>query len=453
MTKALYSLLHFFLLIGFMSLSTFAQEGIAKVILLKGKVVEILDSDQSKITLKKGDWVQEGSIIESGKGSFAKLLFIDKSQMFISPKSSVRVKEFPKNEAGVIDLLQGRIRSKVSKNYMEIDKAKSKLFIKTKSAAMGVRGTDFQVVYNPKNEATSLVTFEGAVAMGHLKSGEAGSINRNSLEQRLNSSEAVIVKRGQYSGAIPGRNRVTIPVKISPAQLEVLRTHGEQVSSNSKDSSSSESSVRSIIPPGMNAKSATTDQSEVVESIATKVTGVDKSKLDQEKVDNGSGYFDQVKSDVPAEGLVDATTGAYAPPAGGYVDNETGLYVAPKKGAAYDSNADVYVPGPELGSIDPATGDYVPPKGYSLAENGVLTESTGRGPASESGSSIGVNILTNDFVSGADSSAEIEAETGVTIEAKEVVDVINRENTIKQNIINTTQKSVDRKKVEFKISR
>lgn len=56
-------------------------------------------------------------------------------------------------------------------------------------------------------------------------------------------------------------------------------------------------------------------------------------------------------------------------------------------------------------------------------------------------------------MSGADSSAEIEAETGVTIEAKEVVDVINRENTIKQNIINTTQKSVDRKKVEFKISR
>lgn len=453
MKKVLYSLFHLFLLIGFMGTSIFAEEGIAKVIILKGKVVETLSSDQSKITLKKGDWVQEGSTIQSGKGSFAKLLFIDKSQMFISPKSSVRVKEFPKNEAGVIDLLKGRIRSKVSKNYMEIDKTKSKLFIKTKTAAMGVRGTDFQVVYNPKNEATSLVTFEGAVAMGHLESGEAGKINRSVLEQRLNSSEAVMVRRGQYSGAIPGRNRVTIPVKISPAQLEVLRTHGEQVSSNSKSSSSSESSVRSIVPPGMNAKSATTDQSEVVESIAVKVTGVDKNKLDQEKVDSGSGYFDQVKSDVPAEGLADTETGAFAPPAGGYVDNETGLYVAPKKGAAYDANADVYVPGPELGSIDPATGDYVPPKGFTLAENGVLTEATGRGPASESSSATAVNVMTNDFVKEADSSVEIDSGSSIAVDAKEVVDVITRDNTIKQNIINTTQKSVNRKKVEFKVSR
>src|SRR5690606_40301890 len=45
--------------------------------------------------------------------------------------------------AGVINVLSGKIRSKVTKNYLDMDQDKSKLFVKSKSAVMGIRGTDF----------------------------------------------------------------------------------------------------------------------------------------------------------------------------------------------------------------------------------------------------------------------------------------------------------------------
>ena len=116
----------------------------------------------------------------------------------------MKIKEFPKSDAGIIQLMKGQIRSKVTKDYMNMkDKNKSKLFIKTKTAAMGVRGTDFQVNYNPINEATSLVTFEGNVVMAQLTNLGEMAVTQNNLEQVVSSDQAVSVKKGQYSGASP----------------------------------------------------------------------------------------------------------------------------------------------------------------------------------------------------------------------------------------------------------
>ena len=57
------------------------------------------------------------------------------------------VASFTKKKAGILNLIKGKLRSKVTKDYMNMsDKEKSKLFIVTKTAAMGVRGTEFQVI-------------------------------------------------------------------------------------------------------------------------------------------------------------------------------------------------------------------------------------------------------------------------------------------------------------------
>lgn len=89
--------------------------------------------------------------------------------MNLGPNSQMVINAFPKKEAGIITLVKGQIRSQVTKDYMEMeDKSKSKLYIKTKTAAMGIRGTDFQVNFNPQNQNTSLITFEGKVAMATL---------------------------------------------------------------------------------------------------------------------------------------------------------------------------------------------------------------------------------------------------------------------------------------------
>src|SRR5690606_13003721 len=65
---------------------------------------------------------------------------------------------------GLVSLLKGKMRSQIVPDNTNNDK----YIIRTRTAAMGVRGTDFQSTFNPENRATSLVTFKGQVAMARL---------------------------------------------------------------------------------------------------------------------------------------------------------------------------------------------------------------------------------------------------------------------------------------------
>jgi hypothetical protein len=146
-----------------LSFIVFAAEGdVAKVIILKGSV-KVKLKDNTVKTLKKGDWVPEGAQVKTEAKSFVKLLFIDKSQMNLGPNSQMIINKFPKKKAGIITLMKGSLRSKVSKDYMQMDKTGEKLYIKTKTAAMGVRGTDFEVGFIDGVTTTNL--YEGSLVI------------------------------------------------------------------------------------------------------------------------------------------------------------------------------------------------------------------------------------------------------------------------------------------------
>jgi hypothetical protein len=292
--------------------------------------------------------------------------------MNVGPDSQMKIDSFPKSEPGVITLVKGKVRSKVTKNYMDMkDKDKSKLFIKTKTAAMGVRGTDFQVSFNPMNQATSLVTFEGAVAMAKLMGAIPPRGMQGMLEKVVSSPSAVMVRRGQYSGSSPKTKRATIPIKISPVQLETLESNETPgVQSDKKGASSKpKKSFRNVVPPGMDSK-----------TVANEESGVDKAMTDT----MGSGAVRNVKKQVeaeigpiadapPPEGMVDSATGAIAPTAGGFIDLDTAQYVPPPEGSTYDANAGVYVPPADVGYVDPATGNFTNDH-YDLQPDGSFTE-------------------------------------------------------------------------------
>ena len=457
-----------FLMIGFISFglsqATHAAKEVAKAIILKGKVFESFVNQEGKTlkrVLKRGDNVHEGAKVTCDSGAFLKLLFFDKSQMMVSPNSTIEIKSFTKEKAGMIDLLKGQIRSKVTKDRMNINRSDtSKLFIKTKTAAMGVRGTDFQVIYNPKNTVTSLLTFEGAVAMAKIQD-NVKYLDQNSLESRLNSDEAVMVRRGQFSGSMPGQNRVTLPVKISPAQLEVLRGKDE-VSQGKKDSKKKDKKkvVRSTVPPGLNAKKVATKKENIIQNVAEKKLGINKSDLQRDSLDNS--YFEDVQTDIPPEGMVDTTTGAYAPPAGGYIDAETALYIPPEKGNAFDATTGVYVPGPEVGTIDPVSGDYLPPEGTKLSDNGQLVKSGGtRAPASVGGNpkaNIVKNINQNGFHNNAPSH-DLSYESQSTKDVGTAIDFndYKKETVIRYNdntdILDKRTREIQRRKVRINVRR
>jgi hypothetical protein len=358
---------------------------VARVIILRGDVTTKGSKDSTTQKLERGMWLNEGATVKTAARSFAKLLFLDKSQINVGPRSQMVISKFPKKKAGIITLLKGELRAKVSKNYMQIkDKEKSKLFIKTKSAALGVRGTDFQVLYNVRNRITSLVTFEGRVAMAKISEAmnRRQLQNQNALEKLVSSKTAVIVKRGEFSGASPHQKRVTIPVKISPAQLETLKSsekiYNSPTSSNSvkpegpnkrgKKKKDRRIATRNPIPPGMSTKIFVNSGSNELEKELKERVGAPRAEgivqvVKQEKME-------LQHQAPPPEGFVDHKSGAIAPPAGGYIDLKTAMYVPPPPGSTFDPNTNVYVPPKTFGTFDRVSGDYVPPEGFELKASG-----------------------------------------------------------------------------------
>lgn len=145
-----------------------------------------------------------------------KLIFIDKSQMNIGPNSEMKIEKFDGKDSGVIDLVKGKIRSQVTKDYLQIqDRDKSKLFIKTPNAVMGIRGTDFMIATNGKN--TSAVLFEGEVVFNRLDA--RGISNSRRLEDIVD--RGVRMFPGEFSVVEANRNQPTIPSLLNVRQREV----------------------------------------------------------------------------------------------------------------------------------------------------------------------------------------------------------------------------------------
>ena len=163
------------------------------------------------------DSFSEGTYLKTGENSFIRLVFIDKSTITLGSNSIIKIAKFNRTESGIINVLRGQMRAKVSKSYMDIDdKEKSKLFIRTKTAAMGVRGTDFEVDFDEETNHTTLLTFEGKVAINALdEKNSRRELNQDELEKVLNRKDRAMVTRGFIS-----EHRQEIK-KIEPKKMEV----------------------------------------------------------------------------------------------------------------------------------------------------------------------------------------------------------------------------------------
>ncbi len=214
----------------------------ATVISLKGSVV-IEYPDGKSVNLKKGDEVIEHAVIKSSKSSFAKLLFIDKSTMNIGPGSSIEVAMFVKNKPGVIKLMGGEIRSKVTKNYMNINnKNRSKLLIRTPTAAMGVRGTDF--IVSVEKNISSFKVIEGTIVVTPLKNinAQMGDKLVSFLDNKLNSNKSVKVTANNMTTVT-----TTSKPQVIPLSNEDFLSASEKIIDNDKSDNQKEDNNDKII--------------------------------------------------------------------------------------------------------------------------------------------------------------------------------------------------------------
>uniref|UniRef100_UPI002739BF7F FecR domain-containing protein n=1 Tax=Klebsiella pneumoniae TaxID=573 RepID=UPI002739BF7F len=160
---------------------------------------------------------------------------------------TMKIETTKPGEASIVDLVGGQIRAKVTKDPLlggEGADAKEKMIVKTKTAAMGIRGTDFNVSFNKLNNITALVTFEGNVAMAKLAAEGAAALA--ALHQ---PSGVQSVGAGQFSGVQPDQPQASIPVKISPAQLDTLKGNTDFKGLGEKGQK--QAIIASPIPPGV----------------------------------------------------------------------------------------------------------------------------------------------------------------------------------------------------------
>lgn len=198
-----------------LSFSIFASAKVEKV---KGKVTALLPGMKKAVTLSKGFMVPEDTSILTRNRSFVKLSYPDGSSMFVGPKSKIVVSKIvTKKRSGVVNLLNGQLRAKIKKSERERN-LNNKLIIRTRTASMGVRGTDFLVVFNKDNKASSLVTFEGEVAIvKEIKT----KTDIEKVDKMLAASKKS-VKQGQFAGTNENERKISGVVDVDEMQITSL---------------------------------------------------------------------------------------------------------------------------------------------------------------------------------------------------------------------------------------
>ena len=340
-----------------------SSETIAEVVKMRGEVTQLSPGARMARAVGIGDKFLEDTSILTGPKSFVKIKFVDNSEINLGPESKIVITEMKKKSSGIISLLKGRIRTVVVKDSARPNS--NKFYVKTRTAALGIRGTDFQTIYNPDNKMTSLLTYRGEVAMAkldestyqNLEQDKVLTIERDEvtkvpeikkiavshfneqdeLNKILKSKATVLVPSGQNSFSSESLKKSSLPVKISPVQLEALYKNQE---------------FQEKASANLNLQSATDAIFKPTLKVANQVA--------------------------PIEGLYNEKTGDFAPKAGGFIDVNTGLYVAPTSDAKLDSKSGVYIAN-KIGDIDTDTGQYIAPKGLILdAKKGfILAEGEG----------------------------------------------------------------------------
>lgn len=337
----------FFFLILFSSL-TFAQTKVAVVKLLRGEVDVLTLGKTTK--LKVNDWVTEGSVIRTAEKSFVKLIFTDKSQMNVGPGSEMKIETFSGKDSGVIDLVKGKIRSQVTKDYLQIkDKDKSKLFIKTTNAVMGVRGTDFMISTN--GTSTSTILFEGEIVFNRLS--ERGSLPSSRLEEIVD--RGVRVFPGEFSVMDAGRPMPTVPALLNIQQREKLENNKDFNADRTPSNSNKIETTKSVVPAGLTGD-VVANNSEILKTEVAQATEVDLKKNSSPASTNPEGY---VKGD------------AVKPANGSFVHVDSGVIIPPGPGSILDNNTNTYIPGQETGTVA-GDGSYIPPKNVEITADGKI---------------------------------------------------------------------------------
>jgi hypothetical protein len=141
---------------------------VGRFTLVEGRVDLLRDGNLPALVVKVDDAVGSGDIIRTKSLSRAQITFIDNSTLTISPESRIAIEEFTFDAAqnkrsAVLKLFQGLALAVVNKI---IKTEEPDFVVKTHTAIVGVRGTEFGVRLSPNS--STILNFMGATQVGNI---------------------------------------------------------------------------------------------------------------------------------------------------------------------------------------------------------------------------------------------------------------------------------------------
>lgn len=161
---------------------TYAQaDAVGRLTLVEGRV-DLLKGGQLPATpAKVDDGVQPGDVLRTKSLSKAQVTFIDNSTLAIAPESRVAIEAYMFDSAqnkrhAVLQLFQGLAHAVVSKVYKS---AEPDFVVKTHTAIMGIRGTEFGIRLHPNS--STILNFKGLLQVGNILS-EVSQLSRRAFK-------------------------------------------------------------------------------------------------------------------------------------------------------------------------------------------------------------------------------------------------------------------------------
>jgi len=160
-----------------------AQASVAgKVVYHSGEAWALRDGE--RVVLQQGAEVHSGDVIVTTKSGRAKFSMVDNSVVYVGRQSRITIDRYDMKEgslfSGSFNMLWGKVRFLVTK----LNSSRANFSVKTKTATIGVRGTQFAVLVNPPSVdlkpfvkvpsvipavPTTVMLFEGAVIGKSIK--------------------------------------------------------------------------------------------------------------------------------------------------------------------------------------------------------------------------------------------------------------------------------------------
>jgi hypothetical protein len=146
-------------------------------------------TDEVTRTLTVGDDLAIGDIVVTGDTGLVQILFDDKTELVVGPRSRLIIEDYLLREDGsagkfAINALSGTFR------FATGIAAKDRYLIKTPTGTIGVRGTEFD--FNVDEEGTQVLLFKGGLQLCNLK-GVCISLDGSCQVGTFDLSEALLV--------------------------------------------------------------------------------------------------------------------------------------------------------------------------------------------------------------------------------------------------------------------